>query len=264
MTICISAIANEDRKEVVIFATDHMISTQIGKFEHAIKKYKAVGKNSIAMLAGNTLLFNECLAEVSPASSFFEVREKIFQNMNALRKKIVRNEVYNVYGIDDTFVKDALRQQVPNKYIDTILAKISEFRLGTQILLIGFHDEKAQICEITEDGIVDFRDIHFHAIGSGTIQAINTLLFQKHSQKCDVKAALYNVFKAKKNAEAAEGVGRETEILVFKNNRAHEVSATDLNTLQLIYDEELGFGKSHTKLNTLDVNSLLKGVLDDT
>ncbi len=263
MTICISAIANEGGKEIIIFATDHMISTQIGKFEHAIKKYKTVGKNSIAMLAGNSLLFNDCLTNINLTSNFFEVREIIFQNMNTLRKKIVKNEVYNVYGIDDTFIKESLRQPVPNKYVDTILAKISEFRLSTQILLIGFHDGKAQMCEITEDGLLDFRDIHFHAIGSGTIQAINTLLFQKHSQECDIKTALYNVFKAKKNAEAAEGVGRETEILIFRNNRTYGVSRKDLDTLQSIYDEELGFGKSHTNLNTLNVDDIL-GVPDDT
>ncbi len=34
MTICIAAIATEDGKEIVVFLTDHMVTTPAGQFEH--------------------------------------------------------------------------------------------------------------------------------------------------------------------------------------------------------------------------------------
>lgn len=253
MTICISAIAkDEDGEELMVFGTDHMVSTQIGQFEHSIKKYKLINKNIVAMLSGNTLLFERCINGVDKDSDFFSVREKIKQTMEKLRKEIIESEVYKVYNIDDNFVKEILKQQICNSYMDKILDTISKFSLSTSILLIGFDNNgKAQISEIAEEGYMDFRDVNFHAISSGTIQAINTLLFQRHSKENNLKTAIYNVFKAKKNAEVAEGVGRETEILILKKSGVTEIISDDLKILDKIYQEELSLGKNHQDLNTL-------------
>jgi len=253
MTICISAIAKENNgEEIIVFGTDHMVSTQIGQFEHEIKKYKLINKNIVAMLSGNTLLFDRCIKGIDRDADFFSVREKIRQNMEKLRKEIIENEVYKVYNIDDNFVKDILKQQICNQYLDKILDTISKFSLKTSILLVGFdNNNKAQISEIGEEGYMDFRDVNFHAVGSGTIQAINTLLFQRHSKDNNLKTAVYNVLKAKKNAEVAEGVGKETELLILKKSGVSEICSEDLEVLTKIYKEELNLGKNHQDLNTL-------------
>ena len=50
MTICISAICKENEDEHIVFAVDHMITTYNGEFEHAIKKYNIINKNTVGML----------------------------------------------------------------------------------------------------------------------------------------------------------------------------------------------------------------------
>ncbi|MFZ3167987.1 MAG: hypothetical protein WA130_10275 [Candidatus Methanoperedens sp.] len=93
---------------------------------------------------------------------------------------------------------DSLKKEIPNPYINNILQKVAEFNLKTQILLIGFIDSLAQISHIEESGVVDFRAMNFHAIGSGATQAANTLLFQKHSKTNQLLPTIYSVYKAKK------------------------------------------------------------------
>ena len=47
---------------------------------------------------------------------------------------------------------------------------------------MGFEDGNAKICEIVDTGIEDYTDINFSTIGSGSIQAQNTLLFQRRDE----------------------------------------------------------------------------------
>jgi len=59
MTICIAAIARESNEEYIVYATDHMVTTAMGEFEHSTIKYKLLNRNTVAMLAGDPLIFDE-------------------------------------------------------------------------------------------------------------------------------------------------------------------------------------------------------------
>jgi hypothetical protein len=76
-------------------------------------------------------------------------------------------------------------------------------------------------------------------------------LFQKHSKNCELKSAIYNVYKAKRNAEVANGVGKETEVLVLDGNKLHPLCEDKLKVLEKIYDEELKHGTEHQDLNNI-------------
>ncbi len=258
MTICVSAIATYSKEskeeEAIIFSTDHMISVgDIGQFEKEIKKYKRINSKAVAMLSGQTLLFDKSIEGTTEINDFSKIKNKIYENMATLRKEIIRKEVHNLFSIDEDYVKELLKNEIKNPFVQNIIQSIAEFNLKTSILLVGF-DEKgeAQISEIDEKGFADYRDIHFHTIGSGSVQALNTLLFQNHAKKHDLKTTIYNVYKAKRNAEVANGVGRETEVLILKNNCDLELLKEEqLKILAGIYEKELKFGVSHEDLNTL-------------
>ncbi len=253
MTICIAAIAKEDEKEYIIFSTDHMVTTNMGQYEHSIHKYSKLNKNTIAMLAGQVLLFEDLIRVNDDCIDYVQMKVEIFKNFKKKRKEIIENEIFNVFGIDDDFFINSLRKEIPNPYINSILESVAEFKLKTSILLIGFLDSKAQITNIEESGIIDFRSMNFHAIGSGAIQAVNTLLFQKHSKTNPLLTTIYNVFKAKKNAEVSEGVGKETELLILKEDGIHQLSSDDLSILLNIYMEELQYGKNDERLNEIKI-----------
>lgn len=259
MTICLAAIAKEVNEEYIVFATDHMVTTSLGQFEHSIVKYQQLNNNTVAMLAGDPLLFDDLVKLKDSKSPYEQIKLEIFENMKKKRKEIIKNEIFEMYGVNQQFFIDSLQKPVPNPYIDMILRKVSDFKLETGILLIGFNEGEAQITEINDLGIADFRVMNFHAIGSGNIQAANTLLFQKHD-KCDaLLPTVYNVYKAKKNAEVLQGVGKETELLILSQKGCLKIEKEDLETLRLIYAEELNVGKKHKNLNTLKIKDKIGG-----
>jgi len=254
MTICISAIAlNKDKKECIVFSTDHMVSIGgLGQFEKEIKKYKVLNGNVIAMLSGQPLLFDRILEGAKDFHDFHKIRDKIVENLAKLRKDIIKKEIYDLFNIDENYIKQILPLQFQNPIMQKILETTSNFTLETSILLIGFDNSaNAQITEIGEVGYGDYRDIHFHAIGSGSSQALNTLLFQKHSKNSDLQATIYSVYKAKRNAEVANGVGKETEIIILDGNKLYELPEEKIVILQNIYNEELRYGTSHKDLNNI-------------
>ena len=93
-------------------------------------------------------------------------------------------------------------------------------------------------------------------------QAINTLLFQKHSKNCEVRKCIYSVYKAKRNAEVANGVGKETEVIVLDADKIYYLDESELSKLSQVYDEELKYGIGHEHLKTIFTlpNSEKKGV----
>lgn len=253
MTICIAAIAEEKDKEYIVFATDHMITTAMGQFEHSIVKYRKINENTVAMLAGEALIFDELIKLKKQTVSFNDIRETIFLNIKQKRKDVIKNEIFDLFGIDATFITECLRSQIPNPILGQIMEKVATYRLNTGILLIGYDENnKAQIVEINETGIVSFRSINFHAIGSGASQAANTLLFQKHAKNDSLASTVYDVYKAKRNAEVSEGVGKETEVLVLNTKGCSALSSKEIDLLSKVYYDELKYGRNNKKLAVLN------------
>ncbi len=252
MTICIAAVCTHNDKELFVIATDHMINVNIGQFEHDIKKHKIIHDNNIAMLAGNALIFNELIANIEKCA-FTEIKKKIFENFVKLRKDYINKQLLSKFGLNESDITQIVRGTIPNPFTGKILDSIAKFDLKTSILLVGYENGTAQIAEIREHGFADFSDIHFHAIGSGQIQAANTLLFQKQSKSDSLKTAIYNVYKAKRNAEVSSGVGKETDMMVLTENGCFYSSQDDLKTLSGIYKEELQLGKNSGELNKLGI-----------
>lgn len=253
MTICIAAIAKEKDKEYVVFSTDHMITTNMGQFEHSIVKYTQINKHTIAMLAGHALLFDDLIKFDNKNAKYDDIKKQIFENFKKKRKEIIENEIYNIVGIDHQCYISSLQNQMMNPLIQSILQKVTDFKLNTTVLLTGFDNSFVQITAIEETGILDFRPMNFHAIGSGYVQAVNTLLFQKHSKTDSLLNAIYNVYKAKRNAEVIVGVGKETDISILSEKGIQQLSNEYIEVLNNIYSNEIQYGKNNENLNKIKI-----------
>jgi len=260
MTICIAAIGTleelKKKEEAIVFATDHMITLpQIGQFEHSIEKYRKINLNTIAMLSGEALLFEDVLTNIPPKDSFDGIKDKIHKNMANARDERIKKMIFDKFRIDFDYLKEILKLPEHNDTICNILQSINEYNLQTSVILGGFKDGKAQIAEINEMIAVNTRDINFNAIGSGGTQAINTLLFQRHSKTNNLKTTLYNVYKAKRNSEVAIGVGKETDLFILlSNGKIYNISGDDIKKLDGIYHAEMRFGKENQELDGIIKN----------
>lgn len=266
MTICISAIGTDknnsgEEEEFIVFATDHMITFGNGdidnEFEHNIKKYKKLGlkKKCVAMLSGKTLLFEKILEGTENLDDFDQIRNKIYSNFKQIKKDEIKIQLLNPFGLSEGTLKEFLLRPVENPITRTILDSIMRHTLNTSILLIGFRNKKAQIYEINEVDNFSVRDLHFHTIGSGSVNASNSLFIQKHCKENNLKKTIYNVYKSKRNAEVSKGVGQDTEILICSEREIISVCSEDMEKLKAIYENELCFGQKkilEEPLNSLD------------
>jgi hypothetical protein len=204
------------------------------------------------MLSGNPLLFDD-LIDISDADlSYDEIKIEIWHNFKEKRKEIIKNYFLDIYGLDYDFITTSIKEEVKNPLVDEIFKNITKYKFNTSILIAGFKENRAMISEITDYMHADYRDMNFHAIGSGNIQAINTLLFQKHDKRDSLVTTIYDVYKAKRNAEAAQGVGKDTELVILKKDAGCiPIEPKSIELLKNIYEEELKLGRNHEKLNLL-------------
>lgn len=251
MTICISAICTEKGEEYIVFAVDHMITTANGEFEHPIKKYEKINKNTIAMFAGDALLMQYFMNLENFEEDYNVIQKTIQHKFIKKRNEIIEQKVLSPLFLDKNFIQKSLEKPLDNPFIKTILMQILETKLDSAILLIGFEENKAQISKISDGDIYEFRNINFHAIGSGAQQAQNTLLFQKHSIEDNLLTTFYNVYKAKKNSEVKQGVGIETEIGYLNEDKMFMLTKKDINILNNIYKFESRYGKTHKDLEKI-------------
>lgn len=270
MTICISAIGTDKNgkgvdEEFIVFATDHMVTFGNGEidneFEHDIQKYKELGltKKVVAMLSGTTLLFEELVKGTKNLDNFDEIRNKIYENFRERKKFEINKSLLEPFSLNEKDLKDFLSRPADNQVTRNILEQILKHRLNTSILLIGFRDNKAQIYEINEFENISVRDLNFHTIGSGSINASNSLFIQKHCKENNLKKTIYNVYKSKRNAEVSRGVGKETEVLICSENKIIKMGTDDLEKLDKVYEKELHFGQNEVLKEDLNsLNSLIK------
>lgn len=216
MTICIAAIGRHNGNEIIVAATDHMVTMgSLGQFEHTISKYKELNNNLIAMLSGIPLFFDDLIQMPEKNLNYLEIKEQIKKNFKEKRKELFQDHVLDLYGLHwDDFTK-AAKENFANTLIEEIMQRNMKYKLRSSVLLAGFNDGKANISEISEMTYANYRDMNFHAIGSGQIQAVNTLMFQKHDKNDSLQTTIYDVYKAKRNAEVAQGVGKETELVIL-------------------------------------------------
>ena len=257
MTVCLAAVCTIDEKEAFVLASDHMVDVGFGQFEHDIKKYKKINNKTIAMIAGNPLIFDELIdmtaenPDKKKLTKFDEIKEKIFENFQKVKKTHIANNILQAFDLTEQDIKEAVKSGDINPFMGKVIDSVAKAKLKTNILLIGFEGGHTKIAEVTENGFGDFGDIHTHAIGSGRMQAMNTLLFQQQSKDDDINTTIYNVYKAKRNAEVSVGVGKETDIMILTQSGTIKISDDKEKTLAKIYEQELKFGKTHEKVNEI-------------
>jgi hypothetical protein len=148
MTICIAAIGHckdfGKECEAIVFATDHMITLHnIGQFEHAIEKFRKIGKNSIIMLSGQALMFEKTLKDISENDPINVMAENVHKNLITIRDEILNNNIFKKLKIDHKYLKEVLKLPQHNETINNILNYIEQLKLQTSIILAGFLDNKA-------------------------------------------------------------------------------------------------------------------------
>ncbi|MBD3389625.1 hypothetical protein GF415_01580 [Candidatus Micrarchaeota archaeon] len=262
MTICLAAICSfkpDSGEEAIVFCTDHMLTmgagnNELGGFEQSIEKFKVLGPGKVCLLSGNPLLANQLYAYPYADMGIERMAEQIYKNMVQARKEKVERQL-GLRGLTLSDAKQMLNGEIKNPHAAQLMDMYQNYSIQTSVLLLGFCNKKeARIFSINESGFEDHRDINFSAIGSGAMQALNSMLFQRHSKKDPLAQTIYAVYKAKKNSEVCSGVGKETDLMVLVNSGSQQIFKINdekMAMLEKIFEEEISLGKEHKDLTSI-------------
>lgn len=247
MTICIAAIAC-NRKGIVV-ATDRMVTASglALEYEHDSKKMDVISNNCLAMTAGDALIGWEIINNLQQKddSRFDYIAGKVGEKYVIVRDQKLNESYFQPVGLTlDNFLKEG-KNILPEAMFSQMMQTAGNFALDIVILLAGVDKRGAHISTVTapqKSGnlITPFDRIGYHAIGSGGVHATVALALCGHSVNAPIEKALYNIYKAKRAAEVAPGVGESTNMAIIDEKGIKVVSDEIIATLSSILDEEKG------------------------
>ena len=242
MTICIAAICEDTNK--VIVSADRMITAAhlSQEFEHNVPKMEKISNTCVAVTAGSALAPREIFSEVRKWAekvsnhSVHEIVEEVMKNFNRLRLKKAEERHLKSRGFENANEFYLKSQSLPPQLIIPIDQKLSEERLSVEILIAGVDSDGAHIYWITDPGVSECFDLMcYSAVGSGEPHALHTFISENYNSSFSLNKALFTVYEAKKNAENAPGVGKDSDFWVIDKNGIQKLEKNAISELDNIY-----------------------------
>jgi 20S proteasome alpha/beta subunit len=248
MTICLGALcagANGTDASAVVVASDRMVTMGgITEFEHEVPKVTQIGDRIVVLAAGDALrgaqLINELRRDVHHgAQQLQNVAATAAALYAALRRQQIESEILSPRGITMQQFYQGLQQAMLPQLVINIDNLIGTFNYNLEVLIAGADDSGAHLYAITNPGgsYDDFQPIGYAAIGSGALHAVQSLIGMRQAPLRSLHETVFNVYASKRRAEAAPGVGRETDVVIIQANAITRVEQPVLQQLDTLYQE---------------------------
>ncbi|MEZ6029745.1 MAG: hypothetical protein R3C46_08335 [Hyphomonadaceae bacterium] len=128
-------------------------------------------------------------------------------------------------------------QNVPEAKAIEIMNRLEDYRLDFEALFLGY-DERREPCILEVDSrgkVTNHESLGYGSIGSGSAHANAHMMFTGYKPIGNQFDAIWSVFCAKKRAEAAPGVGPETDLVWVNKNGVGAVDVRIVAKLEAIY-----------------------------
>lgn len=221
MTVCVAALCDLN---VVIGASDRMLTAGDVEFEPETSKIYSITNSSVVMIAGDASLQVEILKKV-----FKSVAELIKQDSTAwVPIEHIATEYHNVYQEIKSRKAEArvlrplgltlstfLAQQ--NNMGSSIVAELTKEILNYEMpaieaIVSGVDGSGAHIYVVNNTEVTCRDAIGFAAIGAGYWHANSQFMFAGHNRNRPLAETFLLTYAAKRRAEVAPGVGEGTDM----------------------------------------------------
>jgi hypothetical protein len=243
MTICLAA--NCAGSKAVVVASDRMLSAPFLtlEFDHPDAKIDEVSQTCVALTSGDALAAQDVLAEGAGMAGQLQkplithFADQIRQKFVEARRRVASEQVLEPRGMSfDEFYQAGAINRLPGDLALLMDSQIQQLRLGVSVLLAGVDRAGAHIFAIEDPGTTScFDRLGYHAIGSGHRHALLTLVGQNQHKSTGINRTVFNVYAAKRAAEAAPGVGTATEMRIITESGILQVEQATLALLAPIY-----------------------------
>jgi len=229
LTICIAAIC--DNSKAIVAASDRMMTANYPaiEFEHNTPKIDKISENCVALTAGNALAHIELIRTTQSIIKkikkppIADIKEKIKDAYAKQRTKRATEFFLKPRGIDSTNEFWQNSRTLPLDIVGMIDKQMTTLKLGLELIITGVDDE-AHIYGIRNPGLSECYDtLGYYAIGSGETHVLSFLILNEYTPDLNIEEAKKLVFEAKKLAQVAPGVGKNTDMVIIKKTGITEI-----------------------------------------
>jgi 20S proteasome alpha/beta subunit len=227
MTVCIAAIC--DSGQAIVAVTDRMFTLPgVVEFETTEGKIEPIGKTCVALAAGHSPNATEVIATI---------KDRLQGNQNPLHTKMaevvkqayctVRAEQAEIAVVAPMLGADFLRwkdrmplptylEKQSQMYGQLAMLQTQQFNLNVDLIIAGTDNKGAFVDQISNPGVlVPLQKLGYASIGTGALHAVVYLSLCGQTTRRGVAETIAHVYIAKRTAEVAPGVGRETDMAVI-------------------------------------------------
>jgi hypothetical protein len=242
MTVCIGALCND--ATIGIVASDRMVTSTFPpiEFEHTRQKLTSVTNYCVILTAGNALKSVDIIPRVIASLGKTPNITTIAQTTKDFYQILRGNEAEELLLKPRTLTKEVFYTRgtsiFPPDLFNMIDHQFSQYDYGLQLLIVGGDNNGAHLFQVSNPGTVNcFDTLGFHAIGIGALHAIQTFIAHNYKVSYSLEEAINIVYAAKKAAEIAPGVGKETDISFIDEKDIIHVDPTIISEIAKIYDD---------------------------
>ena len=218
MTVCIAARCQHNGAPYIVGAADRMATSDDIEFASPQAKIQKVSNSVAVLTSGSIDPHTYALGKTrlhfkdSAAPTVDEITRYYAASINEFRREHAALQAFGELGLTiDSFIEKQ-SSMLPNIATSLLVAFQSHW-ITCQALVCGSDINGVHIMAIDNKGSVASRnDIGFDAIGSGARHANSQFMFARHSQDNTLVDTLFLAYLSKKFAEAAPGVGPDTDL----------------------------------------------------
>ena len=186
------------------------------------------------------MYFPDVLSESSGISGQLQdptvrlITDELKHRFVQVRQRLLHERIFQPRGLAfEDYYRRGLIQSMPLDLAMMLDNHVQNFQLGASLVVAGVDTSGGHIHAIEDPGTSQCYDrLGYHAIGSGHRHAILSLVTLQHSTMVDLERTLYNVYRAKRQAEIAPGVGQETDMPVIRKEGTETVPKEVLENLE--------------------------------
>jgi hypothetical protein len=250
MTVCIAAVCNfiPDQLPVVICASDRMITIDDLEYEPEQTKIIYMASQTVGLFAGDMQLHAAVVPKVmsriktiiAEKNNIFveEIAEIYAEEFGIYRRK--RAEKYFLVPLKLNADNFLIKQNEMSQDLALELTnKMLTAAIASDAIITGIDSTGAHIFRIHDPGVATCLDTAFFgAIGIGEPHASSQFMLAKFDKKWPVEKTMFLTYSAKTLAEAAAGVGKQTDMVVVRpGHPIYALTAEDLSTLDGLHKQ---------------------------
>jgi len=215
----------------------HFLSLE---FDHPDSKIEQLGPSCIGLSAGDALPAGELFASSHALTAQLQdpaiagIAEAIRESYAQRRAQRVEEMYFKPRGLTlEAFYQQGMMRQFPPEISVSLDERVQNFNFGVEIIVAGVDSAGAHIFGIMNPGqSLPYDRVGYHAIGSGMSHAILSLVNAGQFWGKSVNETVFNVYRAKRQAELAPGVGSSIEMRIISQNGIIALNDEDFSRLE--------------------------------